>query len=113
MSDVENIELTPMQKLIMQADGDVDLIGEQIAGVLEFLTVRAVMDAPFYIFTEDEEAMVLVAAGEQTQEIVGRLSGMEIKRWEDDLDETPDNVIPFERDVDPGDEQDESATQPE
>jgi hypothetical protein len=100
-----------MQKMILNADGDVDALGEQIAGVLEFLTVRAVVDAPFYIFTEDEQALVLVAAGDMTGVIRDALSDLPIKRWEDELDETTDNVIPFDTNIDPGDEQDEPATQ--
>ena len=108
-----NDTTSPMQRLLAETNGDIDLIGDRIAGVLEFLTLRAVVDAPFTIYTEDETAMVIVAANEQVQEITGRLSGMEIKRWEDDLDEIPDNVIPFERDSDPGDEQDEPATESE
>jgi hypothetical protein len=39
------------------------------------------------------------------------LSDLPIKRWEDELDETTDNVIPFDTNIDPGDEQDEPATQ--
>lgn len=108
-----NDNISPMQKMLAETNGDIDLIGERVAAVLEFLTLRAVMDAPFVIYAEDDTAMVLVAANEHAEEITGRLSGMEIKRWEDELDEAEDNVIPFNRDSDPGDEQDEPATESE
>lgn len=111
MSTIENP--SPMQKMLAETGGDPEIMGERIAGVLEFLTLRAVVDAPFIIYTEDETAMVLVAAEEAVQEIAGRLSGMEIKRWEDDIDDLPDNVLPFDRDSDPGDVQDEPATESE
>ena len=110
MSATEDI--TPMQRMLMESEGDVNLIGERIAGVLEFLTVRAVMDAPFYIFTEDENAVVLVAAGDDVAKIRDLLGVMDIKRWEDELSEDAD-VLPFITDADPGDEQGEPAAESE
>jgi hypothetical protein len=111
---MENVEdISPMQKMILDAGGDVEVLGERIAGVLEFLTVRAVVDAPFYIFTDDEQALVLVAAGDVVSDIRDALVNLTIKRWEDELSEDTDNVIPFDTNTDPGDEQDEPATESE
>ena len=103
--------LTPMEKMIIECDNDVDIIGERISAVLEFLTHRAVIDAPFVIYTDTGEAMVLFAANESVKEITDRLDGITIKNWDDALDESDD----FLTDTDPGDEQepdDESAAQP-
>jgi hypothetical protein len=65
--------ITPMQKMLQECDGNEELIGERIAGVLEFLTLRAVMDSPFTIFTDDERAVAIFAANEDVQPIVDAL----------------------------------------
>lgn len=106
-------ELSPMEKMLAECAGDGTLIGERVAGVLEFLTVRAVLDGPFYIFTDSEDAMTLIAAGDVTDVIRASLNGIPIKRWEDELDVEEAEIIPFESNSDPGDEQDEPATEQE
>ena len=108
MSD-DTIELGgAVEKMLLECDGDSMLLGERIAGVLEFLTLRAVHDAPFIILTDNEEAMALFAAGDITQEIRDALADIEIKSWDDEMD-APDYLS----DQDPGDEQDESASESE
>ena len=104
--------LTPMHRMLMECEGDPNLIGERISAVLEFLTLRAVADTPFMIFTDNEDAMVLFAAGDVTKTIRDSLADINIKRWEDELDETVD-IDEFLTDVDPGDEQDEPAAEQE
>jgi hypothetical protein len=107
-------ELSPMEKMLAECEGDGMLIGERVAGVLEFLTVRAVIDGPFYIFTDNEDAMTLIAAGDVTNVIKASLNNIPIKRWEDELDINEDaEILPFETDSDPGDEQDEPASESE
>jgi len=54
----ENIEYdSAMHELV--ATNDEESLGRTIAGVLEFLTARAVVDAPFYISTDDESAITV------------------------------------------------------
>jgi len=104
---------SPMEKMLAEAGNDGTLIGERVAGVLEFLTVRAVIDGPFYIFTDNEDAMTLIAAGDVVDVIRASLANIPIKRWEDELDVEEADVIPFTSNSDPGDEQDEPAAEQE
>lgn len=101
----ENV--TPMQKMLMECDGDIGLVGERISAVLEFLTLRAVADTPYMIFTDNEDAMVLFAAGDEVSKIRNAIpEDIIIKRWEDELDSNVD-VEEFLTNRDPGDEQPE------
>lgn len=105
-------ETTPLQRMLEECNGDTEILGERISAVLEFLTLRAVADGPYYIFTDSEEAMVLFASGDISKNIRERLDGIKIKRWEDELEPAAENFL---SNVDPGDEQDdsdESAAQP-
>lgn len=90
---------TAMHELV--ATHDEESLGRVIAGVLEFLTARAVVDAPFYIKTDDGSAIAVFAADEAAKALAGILSD-EYKSWDDDLDEPE-----FLTNADPGDEQDE------
>lgn len=96
----ENIEYeSAMHELV--ATSDEQSLGRKIAGVLEFLTARAVVDAPFYITTDDETAITVFAANDAAKALKDSLSD-EYKSWDDDLDEPE-----FLTNADPGDEQDE------
>jgi len=101
----ESIELTQeeydsaMTELLTQIDED--RLGRTIAGVLEFLTVRAIVDGPFYLMTDDEQAITIIAAHEDAKKI---------------RDLLPDNFLSWDQyedkqefitNADPGDEQDE------
>ena len=97
---------TPMQRLIDSCDGDVDLVGDRISGVLEFLTVRAALDAPFYIYADNKQSIVVIAANEDVEPIAENLPE-HFKNWEDPLDTVPE-APPFLTGVDPGDEQEDS-----
>lgn len=83
-----------------------DELGRIIAGVLEFLTARALLDGAFYIMTDDEQAITVFAANEDAATLRNLLPES-FKSWEDELE-----VPPFDTDRDPGDEQpeDESAS---
>jgi hypothetical protein len=66
MTDVTDIDLealSPMQRMIVECEGDENQIGERISAVLELLTQRAVNDAPFTIYTDSGDALCLFAAG--------------------------------------------------
>jgi hypothetical protein len=86
---------------------DEESLGRVIAGVLEFLTGRAVVDAPFYIITDDENAIAVFAAENDAKDLRAALPG-HYKSWDDELDEPE-----FITNADLGDEQDESATESE
>jgi hypothetical protein len=94
----DNIEYeSAMHELV--ATNDEDSLGRTIAGVLEFLTARAVVDTPFYICTDDESAITVFAANDAAKALKESLSD-EYKSWDEDMD-APD----FLTNVDPGDEQ--------
>ena len=101
---------TPMQRLVESCDNDVDIVGDRISGVLEFLTVRAALDAPFYIYADNKQSIVVIAANDDVEPIAEMLPE-HFKNWDDPLDTV--EVPPFDTDRDPGDEQDESATESE
>lgn len=98
-----------LEQMITECNGDEEALGTRIAGVLEFLTLRAVTDDPYYIFTDNEDAMTLVAAGPIVETIREALDGVKIKRWEDPMDGEEE----FITDRDPGDERDEPASESE
>jgi hypothetical protein len=88
-----------MTELLTQIDED--RLGRTIAGVLEFLTVRAIVDGPFYLMTDDEQAITIIAAHEDAKKI---------------RDLLPDNFLSWDQyedkqefitNADPGDEQNE------
>lgn len=100
MTDAEYA--SAMQELLSQVD--VDALSRTVAGVLEFLSVRAFADGAYYILNEDGTAITVVAANEDVQPILDSLP-ISVKAWDDIEDEAVD----FLTDRDPGDEQDEPA----
>lgn len=114
MSTEETIGETPMHRLIESCDGDIDIIGDRISGVLEFLTVRAALDAPFVIYADNKESVVVIAAGDDVSKVTDNLPE-HFKDWDDELDTVPQmpEVETFLTDADPGDEQDESTSESE
>ena len=93
-----------MQELLAQVDQD--QLGRTIAGVLEFLTVRAIIDGPFYLMTDDEQAITVMAANEDATALRNALPD-NFKSW-DEYNDEPE--MDFLTDTDPGDEQDEPTT---
>lgn len=90
-----------MQELL--AEVDQERLGRIIAGVLEFLTVRAIVDGPFYLMTDDEQAITVMAANEDAAALRNALPD-NFKSWDEYNDEIE---MDFLTDTDPGDEQDE------
>jgi hypothetical protein len=94
----ENIEQeSAMQRLLNNED--MESLGMTIAGVLEFLTMRALHDGAFYIMTDDEKAITVFAAEEDATALKAALPE-HFKTWEEELSE-PEVLT----NVDPGDEQ--------
>lgn len=94
----ENIEYeSAMHELV--ATTDQETLGRRIAGVLEFLTARAVVDGAYYITTDDESALAVFAAEDDAKALKDSLPEA-YKSWEDDMDEPE-----FLTNADPGDEQ--------
>lgn len=90
-----------MQRLLNNED--MESLGMTIAGVLEFLTMRALHDGAFYIMTDDEKAITVFAAEEDATALKAVLPE-HFKSWEDELSE-PEAMPEVLTNVDPGDEQ--------
>lgn len=93
---------TAMEELL--ATIDQEQFGRTIAGVLEFLTVRAMLAGPFYLLTDDEQAITIIAANESAKELRDLLPD-NVKSWEELLASEEEYIT----NADPGDEQDEPA----
>lgn len=94
---------TAMEELF--ATVEQEALGTVISGVLEFLTVKAVVEGPYYIMTDDKQAVTVFAANEDAETLMNILPEG-FTSWEDEADD-------FISNADPGDEQDESATESE
>lgn len=103
MSDAEY--QTAMEELF--ATVEQEALGTVISGVLEFLTVKAVVEGPYYIMTDDKQAVTVFAANEDAETLMNILPEG-FTSWEDE-----DEADEFISNADPGDEQDESATESE
>lgn len=104
-------EHSALEKFMLETGGDETIIGERIAAVLEFLTIRAVMDGPYYITTDDAKALVIFAVDEQAEKIRDSIpEDIILKSWDDPMDAESDTFL---SDTDPGDEQDEPASESE
>lgn len=103
MSETEEFT-SALEELI--ATHNEDTLGTTIAGVLEFLTIQAVMNGSYYITTEDDKAITVVAVDKDV-EALQKVLPENFKSWDDEDEPT------FLTDTDPGDEQDEPATESE
>lgn len=101
MSDTEFA--TAMEELL--ATTNEQTLGQTIAGVLEFLTAKAVIDGSFYLTTDDQKAMTVIAVDAEAETLLSIMPET-IKPWEDTEE-------PYITDADPGDEQDEPASEQE
>ena len=81
-----------------------EALGTVISGVLEFLTAKAVIEGPYYIMTDDKQAVTVFASNEAAETLM-RILPENFTSWEDEEDEE------FITNADPGDEQDESAAE--
>lgn len=86
-----------MDELLSQME--IEELSRTIAGVLEFLSVRALVSGPYYITPDDGSAVVVFAAEEDAAELLASLP-TKFKSWEESSED-------FLTDRDPGDEQDE------
>jgi hypothetical protein len=91
-----------MQELLGTIDED--RLGQIIAGVLEFLTVRAIIDGPFYLMTDDKQAITVIAAHDDATNLYDALPD-NFKSW----DEYTDEEVNFVSNRDIGDEQPEES----
>lgn len=94
-----------MEELLMTVDEE--QLGRTVSGVLEFLTVKAIVEGPYYILTEDKDAITVLAANSAVDEVLASLPDS-VRPF----DETAD-VPPFDTNSDPGDVQDEPAAESE
>jgi len=90
---------TAMEELLNETT--MDDLGKTISGVLEFLTMRAFHEGPYYIMTDDEEAITVLATGDSAAALKSVLPH-NFKPW-DEVDE-PEVIT----DRDTGDEQDDA-----
>lgn len=97
----------PTEAEIQQAMEEIDFerLNSMVVSVLEYLTVRAVVDAPYYIMTDDKKAIALFAADADVEAILSVLPD-NFKCMNDEIDD-------FITNADPGDEQDESTSESE
>lgn len=95
----EKVEEMPTALNALLMGHTMEDIGLTISGVLEFLTLRALHDGPFYILTEDKRAITVFACDDDTISLLDALPN-NFKSWDEDSE-----VPPFDTNSDPGDEQ--------
>ena len=83
-----------------------EMLGRTIAGVLEFLTIKAILDGPYYVVNEDGSAVTIVASNEDAEEAIKSLPD-NFKNW-DEME-----PVEYTSDSDPGDEADEPTPESE
>lgn len=77
-----------------------DNLGTIVAGVLEFLAVRAYAQGAYYILNEDGTAVTIVATKDDVDPIMESLP-VSVRSWDD----LADDVVDYLTNADPGDEQ--------
>jgi hypothetical protein len=92
---------TAMEQLVNETTAEE--LGRTISGVLEFLTMKAFHEGPYYIMTDDEQALTVFAAGDSALALKDNLPD-NFKAWDEDEDEGPEVIT--NRDL--GDEQDDA-----
>jgi len=90
---------TAMEELLMAFEEEE--LSRIVSGVLEFLTVKAIIDGPYYIMTENKDAVTVFAANSAVDELLNSLPES-VKPFDTE-------IPPFDTNSDPGDEQDEPA----
>lgn len=90
----------------LMSEIDLDRMNMIVANVLEYLTYRAIHDTAYYIMTDDRSGMALFAAGDDVETLLNILPST-VKCMNDEYDED------FITNADPGDEQNEPATESE
>ena len=95
----EATPITAMQELL--TEGNMEDLSRTISGVLEFLTVRASVEGPYYILADGGVAVTVFGANDDVQRIIEVLPD-HVRAWEN-LESAED--VEFLTDTDPGDEQ--------
>jgi hypothetical protein len=101
--DTTSTEKSALEELLSATE--VTDLARIVSGVLEFLTVRASVDGPYYILADGGVAVTVFGANDDVQRIVDALPD-HVRAWED-LDAAED--VEFLTDTDPGDEQADDA----
>jgi hypothetical protein len=101
--ETTSTEKSALEELL--AATEVTDLARIVSGVLEFLTVRASVDGPYYILADGGVAVTVFGANDDVQRIVDALPD-HVRAWED-LDAAED--VEFLTDTDPGDEQADDA----
>lgn len=99
----EAAPITAMQELL--TEGNMEDLSRTISGVLEFLTVRASVEGPYYILADGGVAVTIFAANDDVQRVIDTLPD-HVKPWEDMSNPEEDDFL---SNADPGDEQDDKA----
>jgi hypothetical protein len=106
MTDEDNITdaeyNSAMEELLNTVE--VDNLGTIVAGVLEFLAVRAYAQGAYYILNEDGTAVTIVATKDDVEPIMEVLP-VSVRSWDD----LADDVVDYLTNADPGDEHDAEA----
>ena len=95
--------ISAMQELL--TEGNMEDLSRTISGVLEFLTVRASVEGPYYILADGGVAVTIFAANDDVQRVIDTLPE-HVKPWEDMSNPEEDDFL---SNADPGDEQDDST----
>ena len=82
--ETETTTVSALQRMLVECEGDPDRISDRISAVLEFLTLRAVNDAPYSISTDNEDAIVVFAAEDEARALAALLPA-HYKKWDDDV----------------------------
>mgnify|MGYP003333869993 FL=1 len=88
---------SPLGALLMAAGEDPEALWHRISGGLEFLTLRALNNGPFYIEDENQTAVIVFAVHEDAKAVKDTLP--------ENVRSFADDVEPFTTNSDPGDEQ--------
>jgi|688.fasta_scaffold236341_6 hypothetical protein len=106
MTDEDNITdaeyNSAMEELLNTVEED--NLGTIVAGVLEFLAVRAYAQGAYYILNEDGTAVTIVATKDDVEPIMEVLP-VSVRSWDD----LADDVVDYLTNADPGDEHDAEA----
>ncbi len=93
---------TAMDELLNESTADE--LGRTISGVLEFLTMKAFHEGPYYIMTDGQEAITVFATLDSAVALKKNLPD-NFKAWDEGDEEDEAEVI---TNRDPGDEQEDA-----
>tara|TARA_R110000822_G_scaffold328_1_gene1373 strand:- start:2160 stop:2510 length:351 start_codon:yes stop_codon:yes gene_type:complete len=101
---MSNKQYTSAMEELLSED-NMDNLSRTVSGVLEFLTVRASVEGPYYILADGGVAVTVFAANDDVQRVIDSLPD-HVKPWEDMSDEEEGDFL---NNADTGDEQDDGA----